>query len=164
MTISQVPCCIPAAGVLQGSAAPSHPEQRDWIFMLCSKSLQSPWHSLWQISSLPFMAKHRIFPWEATGRKVNRQTLPSVFNAHSLPCASVSHLHSVLSAGATTPQCRQAADTAESNLPGFVAWLESEALCDSSYKVSSSLLWLETPLGSTLGSVYRPPGSRFAQK
>lgn len=49
------------------------------------------------ISSLPFMAKHGIFPWEITGRRVNRQTLASVFNAHSrvpqfLTCTACCHL------------------------------------------------------------------------
>lgn len=71
----------------------------------------------------------------------------------------------MLPAGGDTPQLRQSADTAESELPGFVAWLESEALCDSSYEVSSSQLWLETPLGSEysrLGLVC--PGSGFAHK
>lgn len=111
-------------------------------------SCLSSWHRLWQIFRLSVMARHGGFPWKIAGRGVDRQTLASAFNTLSLLCASVSHLHSMLSAGATTPQCKQPTDAAESDLPGLAAWLESEALCDSSYEVSSSWLRLETPLGS----------------
>lgn len=97
-------------------------------------------------------------------RGLDRQTLASGFNALSLPRASVSPLHSIQSAGATTPQHRQATDSAESNLPGLVVWLESEALCDSSYEVSSSWLWLENPIESTPGTIYTLSGSGFVHK
>jgi len=163
VTISQVPCCIP--GNATSSPKSRSPAGLSSPFPLLSNitgfscfapshsGCPSSWHRLWQVSRLPVMVRHGGLPQKIAGRGADRQMLASGFNALLILRASVSHLHSMLSAGATTSQCRQTADTAESDLPGLVAWLESEVLCDSSYKVSSSWLqlWLETPLRSTPG-------------
>lgn len=114
MTPRLVPCCIlcnatrplNSRSSCRAQQPPPTLQQHPWIFIPLHPASpvvlaagigcgRSPGSQLWPDMEVS-RGHHR--------RGLDRQTLASVFNALSLPCASVSPLHSILSAVATTAQ------------------------------------------------------------